>query len=101
MNKTLKTGLWIMAIAVIIAIVANIGFAIFNTVATPMTNELALGQMTNDDAVADTMGRIAAEGKIWGIVQFICDGAAFIVGIIGLTLVVKSQFEKEKDKENA
>ena len=98
MNKKLKTGLWLMAIAVIIAMVGNIGFAIFNTVATPMTNDLALGQMTSGDAVADTMGRISAEGKIWGIVQFICDGAAFIVGIIGLTLIVKSQFEREKEK---
>jgi len=101
MNKKTKRGLWLLAIAVFIAMVSNIGFAIYNTVATPMTNELALGQMTNDSAVADTMGRIASEGKIWGAVQFICDGISLVLGIIGLTLVVKSQFEKEKEKENA
>lgn len=97
MDKRVKKGLWLFAIALVVAAIGNIGFAVFNTVATPMTNQLALGQMTNDSAVADTVGRIAAEGKIWGTIQFITNGIAMVFGILGLVVFAKVGIDKYKE----
>jgi len=96
-NKNVKRGIWFFAIAILVAVIANIGFTVFNTVGTPMTNQLALGQMTNDDSVADTVGRMSAEGKLWGIVQYICNGVAVIFGTIGLVNFAKAGYNYYKE----
>lgn len=97
MNKNVKKGIWLLAIALLVAAVANIGFAVFNTVATPLTNQLALGQMATDDSGADIIGRVAAEGKIWGTVQFVFNGVALLFGILGLANFAKAGYQYYKE----
>ena len=99
MNKHLKEGIWLIAICLIVVVAGNISFSIYNTVATPMTNELALGQMINSET-ADTIGRVAAEGKIWKSAQWgfnVISSIFFILGLIPLVKGIKAKIE-EKEK---
>jgi hypothetical protein len=98
MNKELRKGIWLIAIALVIVVVGNIAFNIFNTVATPMTNDLALGQMTNSET-ADTIGRIAAEGKIWKPVQLGVNAVAVLLLVLSLGPFVKWIKIKIEEKE--
>lgn len=101
MNKKLKKGITLLVVGIIVLLAMNIAFNVYNTVATPMTNQLALGQMTNDDSGADTMGRIAAEGKIWYAARWIVDLiAAMIIGS-GIWNTYKGVKIKLEEKENA
>ncbi len=98
MDKNLKKGIWLIAIAILVVVAGNIAFNIFNTVATPMTNDLALGQMTNSET-ADTIGRIAAEGKIWKSVQWGINAIAGLFFVLGLVPLVKGIKTKIEEKE--
>jgi hypothetical protein len=97
-NTNIKKGIWLIAIALVIIVVGNIAFNIFNTVATPMTNDLALGQMTNSES-ADTIGRIAAEGKIWKSVQWGINALAGLFLVLGLIPFVKGIKTKIEEEE--
>lgn len=99
MNKFFKKAIILFAIAIIVLIGREIVFKLFYTFSTPLTNQMALGQMSGDDAIADTVGRLTAEGKIWYAINWCIGIVDTILAAFGFVSLYKGmKFKTQEGK---
>jgi len=90
MNSKVKKGIVLFALMIAVAMIWNIGFTVYNKILTPtVVSDLSLGQMSGEDAIAITAGRLAADGTIWNTVQWVGDGIIFLLLIFATINLIK------------
>lgn len=100
MNSQIKSGVRLLIFLAVLAIIFNVvGFGIYNSVlSTTVVNTAALSQMS-DDAISNTAGRLAAEGKGYYLVATGFNTLLGLVSIIGFIRLYKG-FKAQMSNNN-
>lgn len=109
MNKKVRAGIIILMLALVLCVLWNtVAYGVYNSILSPtVVANTSLGQMSGEDDIAMTAGRLAASNTIWNVVNgiwnLLCAGLVVLGGakiVKGLKELADSIVEK-KDEEGS